>query len=115
MLDFYRYRDAPAGARNETDDNPDRWRGYDRPALQNEFVTSSADGTRTAHLLLNGVRCAACSWLVERGWPPWTVFEAVAVNPVTTRTDIRWDPDRIRLSDILGQIARLGFVPFPHY
>ena len=67
LLDFYRYRDAPEGTRGDGDPHLRRWAGYDRRALQNEFVTFHADGSRTAHLLLNGVRCAACSWLVERG------------------------------------------------
>ena len=44
----------------------DRWKTYDRAAVQREFVSVMADGTREAQLLVQGVRCAACSWLIER-------------------------------------------------
>jgi len=101
LLDFYRFRDKPSGT-TPTGQNPDgsleRWAGYDRPGLQREFVVANADGTRTAHLLLHGVRCAACSWLVERGITTMDGVISISVNPVTTRTDIQWDPARIRLS-----------------
>ena len=117
LLDFYRFRDKPSGT-TPTGQNPDgslqRWAGYDRPGLQREFVVVNADGTRTAHLLLHGVRCAACSWLVERGIATMDGVASISVNPVTTRTDIQWDPARIQLSEILGQMARLGFSPYPH-
>ena len=123
LLDFYRFRDKPtgtvpagAGAIADTggETGAERWTGYDRPGLQREFVVTHDDGTRTARLLLHGVRCAGCSWLVERGLATMDGVASIAVNPVTTRTDIRWDPGRIKLSDILVQIARLGFTPYPH-
>jgi P-type Cu2+ transporter len=126
LLDFYRFRDDSSatvtnGSMNlkenstaNADSELARWTGYDRPALQKEFVVVNADGTRTAHLLMHGVRCAACSWLIERGIATIDGVESIAVNPVTTRTDIQWEPKRIRLSQILGQIACLGFTPYPH-
>jgi Cu2+-exporting ATPase len=126
LLDFYRFRDSSSAMEansslhhrenDATNADPQlaRWTGYDRPALQKEFVVVNADGSQTAHLLMLGVRCAACSWLIERGIASIDGVESIAVNPVTTRTDIQWNPARIRLSQILGQIARLGFTPYPH-
>jgi len=120
LADFYRFRNSPPAPApgGQTAANPDphfeRWTGYDRPALQKEFVVANDDGTQTAHLLVHGVRCAACSWLIERGIAAIDGVVSIAVNPVTTRADIQWDPTRIRLSQILGQIAQLGFTPFPH-
>ena len=114
LTDFYRFRERPEGPPGEADPDLGRWSGYDRPALQTEFVTTAPDGSRMAHLLLGGVRCAACAWLIERGIGPIDGVLSIAVNPVSTRADIRWDPSRIRLSQLMSQIARLGFSPFPH-
>lgn len=114
LLDFYRFRDVPSESGGDIDPGLKRWVSYDRPALQNEFVSRNDDGTSTAQLLLNGVRCAACSWLVERGIATIDGVESISVNPVTTRTELRWNPARVRLSEILSQIARLGFLPYPH-
>jgi Cu2+-exporting ATPase len=114
LQDFYRFRDAPDGVHQSADPDLARWSSYDREQLQSEFVTRHTDGTRTANLLLQGVRCAACSWLVERGIAVLDGVESISVNAVTTRTDVHWDPARIELSQILSQIALLGFMPYPH-
>jgi len=122
LLDFYKFRnrplekpaDSPSDQKANGDSGLERWVSYDRPALQSEFVVANDDGTQTAHLLLHGVRCAACSWLVERGIATIDGVKSISVNPVTTRTDIQWNPARIKLSQILSQIARLGFTPYPH-
>jgi len=112
--DFYRFRDAPTAAGNAADTNRERWTSYDRPALQKEFVSVAEDGTRTAHLLVNGVRCAACAWLIERVVATISGVKGLSVNPVTTRTDISFDPNKVNLSELLSQIARLGYTPCPH-
>ncbi len=114
LQDFYRFRDGPSVSAAGGDASPSRWAGYDRSALQNEFVVRHDDGSRTAHLLLHGVRCAACSWLVERGIAPLDGVESIIVNPVTTHTELRWNPEIVGLSRILSHISRLGFTPYPH-
>ena len=114
LLEFYQFRDGPSGKLEQDDPQRERWASYDRPALQQGFVSADAEGMLTAHLLLSGVRCAACSWLVERGMATTDGIQSISVNPVTTRTDIRWDPACIQLSEVLSQIARLGFIPYPH-
>jgi Cu2+-exporting ATPase len=92
----------------------ERWSSYDRPAMQKDFVTTNADGTRTAHLLLNGVHCAACVLLIENTMTTAPGVGEITVNPVTTRADIRWDPGKVTLSHLLCRIADLGYTPYPH-
>ncbi|MCP5139224.1 MAG: cadmium-translocating P-type ATPase [Chromatiales bacterium] len=112
LTEFYRFRTAastPAGA----DTGPERWTSYDREALQKEFVSSRSDGSREAQLLLQGVRCAACSWLIERAMAAVPGVCEIAVDPLTTRTRLRWDPQVTRLSELLACIAVLGYGPCP--
>src|SRR3989337_265334 len=56
---FYRFRAGPTPPAPGTGGEHERWRSYDRPALQKEFVTTHRDGSREAQLLVQGVRCAA--------------------------------------------------------
>jgi len=110
--DFYRFREAatePGHAAGEA-----RWAIYDRPALQQSFVSASAGRTRTAHLLLTGVRCAACAWLIERAMTGVPGVTDLTINPVTARLDVTWNPARLALSEIMSRIARLGYTPYPH-
>lgn len=111
---FYRFRDGPTGTANARDRVADRWAGYDRPGMQREFVTARHDGTRSAHLLLQGVRCAACAWLIDSALGATPGVVSIAVDPVTTRAELTWDPVQARLSDLLAQLARLGYTPCPY-
>ena len=107
LTGFYRFRtgaSVPAGK----DTASGRWASYDREALQREFVSSHGDGSREAQLLLQGVRCAACSWLIERAMTAVPGVREIAVDPLTTRTRLRWDPGITRLGALLERIAALA-------
>ncbi len=114
LTEFYRYRDGPTGTAAGRDITAQRWLSYDRPALQREFVSVEADGSRRAQLLVQGVRCAACTWLIESSLATLPGLLAVSVDPLTTRTSLHWDPRQLALSELLAQLARLGYTPFPY-
>jgi len=111
---FYRFRDGPTGTAAERDQAVERWAGYDRPGLQREFVTDADDGLRSAHLLLQGVRCAACAWLIDSAMTALPGVRSIAVDPVTTRAELTWNPAKAHLSELLAQLARLGYTPCPY-
>ena len=111
---FYEFREGPTGSSAAQDRSEERWLGYDREALQREFVSRNADGTRSAHLLLQGVRCAACAWLIDGAITTLPGVKSIAVDPVTTRAVLTWRPDEVRLSALLANLARLGYTPFPY-
>jgi Cu2+-exporting ATPase len=111
---FYRFREGPTSTASAKDQAEDRWLGYDREALQREFVTQRDDGMRSAHLLLQGVRCAACAWLIDSAMTALPGVRSISVDPVTTRAELTWDPAVARLSELLAQVARLGYTPCPY-
>lgn len=105
--DYYRLR-SMAGTRVE--DVPDL-SSWDRDDLLGEHATPVADGLEIT-LLTDGMRCAACAWLIDRalqGEPG--VFDAGA-NAVTGRIRIGWDPAQTRLSNVLARLAMLGYRPY---
>jgi P-type Cu2+ transporter len=69
------------------------------------------DGTCEARLMIDGLRCASCVWVVEH------VLEATAgvthahVSYATGRATLRWDPQAAELADIAGRIGALGYTP----
>ena len=111
--DFYRFRESPAQKPDPDDGNIAQWTVYDRPELQRGFVTESADGICEAGLIIEGVRCAACSWLIERGLEREPGLEFVEVNPASARARLRWDPQQVALSRLLARLAELGYRPHP--
>ena len=111
LADYYRLRSSAAG-RPATP--PDAFTEYDDEAFQQSFARSAPDGMREATLLLEGIRCSACAWLNEQAMTRLPGVESVAVNYATRRALVRWAPQRIQLSEILGAVARIGYRASPY-
>ena len=115
LSDYYRFRTADALRPDtpEPDDIRPEWLAYDREGLLKTLVNELPGGNREILLLIEGVRCAACSWLLERVLGNREGITDVQVNPATARGRVVWDPSRISLSRIMDAIARLGYRPHP--
>jgi len=110
--DDYRLRDRPAGGSSSADPGEDLAL-YDDPELQRGFVRRGRNGSE-ALLLLEGIRCAACAWLNEQAISRLPGVLGVEVNFAAHRASVRWDPSRIRLSEILAAVRRIGYRAFPY-
>ncbi|WP_267224805.1 heavy metal translocating P-type ATPase [Dyella silvae] len=105
--DYYRLRNV-AGMR--VGDAPDL-AGWDRDDLLSEHAFPVEGGLEIT-LLTDGMRCAACAWLIDRALQREPgVFDSSA-NAVTGRIRIGWDPSRVRLSQLLERLAMLGYRPY---
>jgi Cu2+-exporting ATPase len=110
--DYYKYRDR-SGARADEAPRPDRWSAYDRPELVERLTRAEANGARSITLLLEGLRCSACSWLADRALHLQSGVLDVSVNPATARARLVWDPSKVRLGDLLRVLEHVGLRPHP--
>ena len=110
--DYYRYRDR-ASPRADEAPRPDRWSAYDRPELVERLTRSEPGGARSITVLLEGLRCAACSWLADKALHLQPGVHDVAVNPATARARMVWDPAKVRLGDLLRVLEHVGLRPHP--
>ncbi len=108
LADYYRFRDSPAPRPEIVAD--DAWVTYDRPDVQQRLIArrGNIDG---ANLLIEGLRCSACSWLIERRLERLGGVASISVNPATGRAGIEWRPGECQLSTILRAIHHLGYRP----
>jgi len=112
--DFYRYRTAKSPtAQDLVPEQLQELALYDRDELQQSFVRKQAGEMREASLILEGIVCAACVWLNERHVRALPGVVEFAVNYSTHRARVRWDNERIRLSDILEAISAIGYHAHP--
>jgi len=86
---------------------------YDFDEVQQEFATCSGD-IRDIHLLVEGIHCAACVWLIERGLQRVPGVLSANVNLAAKRLHLRWDNRRSKLSDVLRALARIGYAAVPY-
>jgi Cu2+-exporting ATPase len=106
--DYYRFRTATAPRPGAAADDP--WSTYDRPEVHAPLLALDGD-TATVNLLLEGVRCAACSWLVDQRLAQLPGIVRAHVNPATARVQVQFEPARVGLGAVLRAIAELGYRP----
>ncbi len=86
---------------------------YDFDEVQQEFTSCSGD-IRDIHLLVEGIHCAACVWLIERGLQRAPGVLSANVNLAAKRLHLRWDNTRSKLSDLIRALARIGYAAVPY-
>lgn len=69
------------------------------------------DGEAGFHV--EGIRCAACAWLVERRLLELPGVLEAAVNVATERLFVRWDPAACKPSGLLRTLRAIGYVAYP--
>ena len=64
---YYRIRSSPsATALEPVPDFLQQLKNFDDPALQKQFTNSIDGQTDEIHLMLEGITCGACVWLIEQ-------------------------------------------------
>jgi Cu2+-exporting ATPase len=85
---------------------------FDLDAIQEEFVDTTRS-EREINLLVEGIHCAACVWLIENGVKALPGVEEARVNLTGRRLKVRWDNSRLQLSRILGRLGDIGYAAVP--
>lgn len=115
---FYRHRDnlAPAPD-NLTGGAPldDELALYDNPSIQAGFVRSLEDNRSEATLVMEGITCAACVWLLEHHLSRQPGVESFSVNLTNHRGRLVWDPEQTSLSRLFAEIMHIGYRAHPFH
>ncbi|MBU2478874.1 MAG: heavy metal translocating P-type ATPase metal-binding domain-containing protein, partial [Gammaproteobacteria bacterium] len=114
LTDFYRYRtETSRTAQALVPEALRQLELYDRPEIQQTFVSVDPQHQREASLILEGIVCAACVWLNERhvGRLPGVI--EFQVNYATHRARVKWDDSKTHLSEILRAIGDIGYIAHP--
>ena len=115
LSDYYRSRDAlPESPREAMPAIFEQLTMFDHADFQKSFVKALSGSEREASLLLEGITCSACIWLNEQHVGRLPGVTAIDINYATRRARVRWDESRIKLSDILGAIAAIGYRAYPY-
>lgn len=85
---------------------------YDIDEVQEEFVTRLGEG-REINLLVEGIHCAACVWLIENSLKALPGVAEARVNLTGRRLRLKWDQERIKLSQVLKRLGEIGYSAMP--
>ena len=114
LEDYYAHRDSPANrAPGETAESLlDRLRVFDNEALQRDFITTRGEQAEVS-LILEEIRCAACLWLNEQQLRRLDGVSDVELDYNSQQARVRYDPEQVRLSEILATIEAIGYHAHP--
>lgn len=88
---------------------------YDQESIQKTFVSNDEDGLKQAALVIEGITCAACVWLLEHHIRNLNGVTKVSVNLTNHRAQLSWNNEEIKLSEILIAIYQIGYQGHPYH
>jgi Cu2+-exporting ATPase len=77
-------------------------------------VTVSEAGEASLHLMVEGIHCAACIWLIEALLSKQPGVNWARVNMTTRRLVVRWDAGQIDASALLEPVLKVGYRLVPY-
>jgi P-type Cu2+ transporter len=113
LTGYYAYRDVADAAKVQAIASRRKYEELDDPGFLASQCRAEAGGSMSAELVLEGVHCSACVWLIER-------IGRIVPGVVSARFDlgrsvvaVAWDPARVRLSEVARGFASLGYSAHP--
>ena len=88
---------------------------YDNASIQQNFVVTLENDIKEATLVIEGITCAACVWLLEHHLVKQTGIEQASINLTNHRARIRWHDSEITLSSIMAAIYHIGYQGHPYH
>jgi Cu2+-exporting ATPase len=86
---------------------------YDRPDVQAPFVRHQGELSETT-LLMEGISCAACGWLIEKHLRSLPAIAEARLNLSNHRLHVSWNDSLLPLSAVLAQLRSIGYVAHPY-
>jgi len=107
---YYEFRTANAlKPATEDADVQLHWQRFDE--RQSLWGSALQNGQYEMLLQVEGIRCAACAWLIRSQLESRQGVEQVQVDIATGFVRITWLPDKLRLSKIAGILSGVGYRP----
>lgn len=97
----------------------------DEAVLQSEFIFNTSinpnapqSGSQNinckeAILTVDGISCAACAWLIEMQLDKLPGLININVNATSQRATVKWQDNKVKLSEILLAIENIGYHAMP--
>ncbi|WP_397443954.1 heavy metal translocating P-type ATPase [Pseudomonas chlororaphis] len=86
---------------------------YDRADVQQPFVRHEGELAETT-LLMEGISCAACGWLIEKHLRSLPAVVEARLNLSNHRLHVRWADSQLPLSQVLSELRLIGYAAHPY-
>jgi Cu2+-exporting ATPase len=108
---FYGMTDR-AGAKSVSDDR-NGFLEFDEPIFQSKYATETNASESKIDLVVDGIHCGACIWLIEKLPMLQSGVLSTTVNWARRTVTVHWQRDQVALSRIASTLNRIGYRPSP--
>ncbi|WP_024674247.1 heavy metal translocating P-type ATPase [Pseudomonas syringae] len=113
LEDYYRHRSqASANPQSLPAQLLEELQLYDRRDAQAPFVHHEGTVSQTT-LLVEGISCAACGWLIEQRLGRLPGVVEARLNLSSHRLQVRWHTEQLLFSHLLNELHIIGYVAHP--
>jgi Cu2+-exporting ATPase len=95
-------------------ETPDEWSRWDETAAAAGLVHAAGPDRCEVALLLEGLTCGACVWLIETWLAQQPGVVDARINFANRRATVAWNPDVTRLSHVLRAVSAIGYRAHPY-
>lgn len=106
LSDFYRRQDLLPGRLKKA------YASQFDPDYLDRFVETTEQGSQIS-LIVDGIRCASCIWLIEKFLLQQTGVHSARVNYATHRLMLGFDPAQTSAAQLCRHLAKIGYLPRP--
>lgn len=117
FADYYQTRSSFSASAREVPGSvgdliPEALRLFDAEEEQQRYARA-AGNLREAVFSVEGIRCAACVWLIERRLARLPGVAEASMNVASERLHLRWDPALCQPSQVLAGLRQIGYTAYP--
>lgn len=87
---------------------------YDNPELQKDFARTNQHGNQEMSLMIDGITCAACAWLIEKQAKQMPGVKTASLNLSAHKLTLEWQQTETPLSAVFKALYSIGFKARPY-
>ena len=87
---------------------------FDLEGFRNKYIKKHEDGLYEINLIIEGIHCSACVWLNEKVLHKTDGVIEATINYTNNKAKVVWDPEVVKLSQIIETIRSIGYNAYPY-
>ena len=87
---------------------------FDLEGFRKKYIRTNSDGFDEISLIIEGIHCSACVWLNEKVLHQTDGIIEATINYSNNKARVVWDPEVIKLSQIIEKIRSIGYNAYPY-
>ena len=87
---------------------------FDLEGFRNKYIKTDEDGLCEINLIIEGIHCSACVWLNEKVLNKTDGVIETSINYTNNKAKVLWDPDVVKLSQLIETIRSIGYNAYPY-